>query len=326
MAEQVSKILSASRLKTLETCSWSYWCNYHLKLPQKQNEGAQRGTVCHLAFEMLVKPKHKKHYNKIVKGNSIEASPAVYRMVMRNLIKMEKESDLPMTNDENVNLVKDMIMVGLKFDFFGWGGKVENPELEFLLEKDNPEYKVRGFIDKPIVYKRSKKVKIVDYKSSKYKFRGEELTANVQAMIYTLAAKKYWPDYKPTAEFLFLRFPKKPAQQVEFNEYQLEGFEHYLSFAYAQINNFTEVNAKSNYAADSKKNAWLCKIGKWRCPYIDGYDYYSLIDSEGKQIASNFKKDLLTADTKKGEKIEKKHYEGCPRHKKNDNEDPFCLT
>ena len=54
------KILSASRIKTLETCSWSYWCNYHLKLPQKQNEGALRGTVCHLVFEMLVKKKHKK--------------------------------------------------------------------------------------------------------------------------------------------------------------------------------------------------------------------------------------------------------------------------
>ena len=58
------RILSASRLKTLETCSWSYWCNYHLKLPQKQNEGALRGTVCHLVFEMLVKKKHKKHFNK----------------------------------------------------------------------------------------------------------------------------------------------------------------------------------------------------------------------------------------------------------------------
>ena len=121
-------------------------------------------------------------------------------------------------------------------------------------------------------------------------------------MIYTLAAKKYWPDYKPTAEFLFLRFPKSPAQQVEFTEYQLEGFEHYLSFAYSQINNFTEVNAKSNYAADSKKNAWLCKIGKWRCPYIDGYDYYSVVDSEGKQIASNFKKELLTVNTEKARK------------------------
>ena len=58
------KVLSASRLKTLETCSWSYWCNYHLKLPQKQNEGALRGTVCHLVFEMLVKKKHKKRLIK----------------------------------------------------------------------------------------------------------------------------------------------------------------------------------------------------------------------------------------------------------------------
>ena len=69
------RVLSASRLKTLETCSWSYWCNYHLKLPQQQNEGALRGTVCHLVFEMLVKKKHKKHYTLITKGDHIEGVP-----------------------------------------------------------------------------------------------------------------------------------------------------------------------------------------------------------------------------------------------------------
>ena len=74
---------------------------------------------------------------------------------------MEKSSDLPMTNEENTTLVWDMIMVGLKYDFFGWGGKVDNPEFEFLLEKDDPKYKIRGFIDKPIVYKRGKKIKIL---------------------------------------------------------------------------------------------------------------------------------------------------------------------
>ena len=207
MAEKLKeKILSASRLKTLETCSWSYWCNYILKLPQKQNEGAQRGTVCHLVFEMLVKKKHKKHYDKIMKANTIDGSPAIVRLVMKHLRQMEKSSDLPMTNEENTELVWDMIMVGLKYDFFGWGGKVDNPEFEFLLESKNPEYKIRGFIDKPIVYKRGKKIKIVDYKSSKYKFRGEELHSNVQAMTYTLAARKHWPGFKPTAEFLFLRF------------------------------------------------------------------------------------------------------------------------
>ena len=48
-------------------------------------------------------------------------------------------------------------------------------------------------MDKPIHYK--KKLKIVDYKSSKYKFRGEELTSNIQAMAYSLAAKKIWPNH-----------------------------------------------------------------------------------------------------------------------------------
>ena len=126
------RVLSASRLKTLETCSWSYWCNYHLKLPQKQNEGALRGTVCHLVFEMLVKKKHKKHFNKILKVSSIKGSPAVHRMVMKHLTQMENSFDLPMTNQENTELVDDMIVVGLNCDFFGKGGKVDKPEHEFL--------------------------------------------------------------------------------------------------------------------------------------------------------------------------------------------------
>ena len=112
MAKEIKeKLLSASRLKTLETCTWSYWCNYHLKLPQKQNEGAQRGTVCHLVFEMLVKKKHRKHYDRIVKANSIDGSPAIVRLVMKHLRQMEKSSDLPMTNEENTTLVLSLIHI-----------------------------------------------------------------------------------------------------------------------------------------------------------------------------------------------------------------------
>ena len=234
---------------------------------------------------------------------------------MKHLRRMEANSDLPMTNDENVNLIRDMIMVGLKYDFFGWGGKVDNPEFEFLLESDDPKYKIRGFIDKPIVYKRGKKIKIVDYKSSKYKFRGEELKSNVQAMTYTLAAKEHWPKFKPTAEFLFLRFPRSPVQQLEFTEEQLNGFKHYLAFAFSQINNFTEETATTNYAADKKKDAWLCKIGKWRCPYLDKYDFYVEIDSNGEEVRSCLKKEEIEKSLGKNNTIEKRSYDGCPRHK-----------
>ena len=309
------KVLSASRIKTLETCSWSYWCNYHLKLPQKQNEGALRGTVCHLVFEMLVKKKHKKHFNKIFKGNTIKASPAIHRMVMKHLTQMENSFDLPMTNEENVELVDDMIVVGLNCDFFGQGGKVDKPEHEFLLENKDPEYRIRGFIDKPIVYKKGKKIKIVDYKSSKYKFRGEELQSNVQAMVYTLAAQKEWPEYSPTVEFQFLRHPRSPLQQLQFNKDQLKGLEYYLAHTFQIINNFTEETATTNYAADTKKNSWLCKVGKWRCPYIDPYPYFVIVDKDGKEINKSLKRSELQNKLKNGQKIKKKKYNGCPRHK-----------
>ena len=311
------KVLSASRLKTLETCSWSYWCNYHLKLPQKQNEGALRGTVCHLVFEMLVKKKHKKHISKISKAGTIQASPAVHRMVTKHLTQMENSFDLPMTNEENTTLVDDMIVVGLNCDFFGRGGKVDKPEHEFLLDNKDPEYKIRGFIDKPIVYKRGKKIKIVDYKSSKYKFRGEELHSNVQAMVYTLAAEKEWPGHTPTVEFQFLRHPRSPLQQLQFNKNQLRGLEYYLAHTFQIINNFTEETATTNYAYDTKKNSWLCKIGKWRCPYIDPYDYFVIVNEEGEEIKKSFKEKELQGVLQKGQKIKKRTYEGCPRHKQN---------
>ena len=77
-------------------------------------------------------------------------------------------------------------------------------------------------MDKPIIYKKDKTIKIVDYKSSKQKFRGEELTANIQAMSYSLASSKLWPKFKPTIEFLFLRFPKSAIQQCVYAVEELE--------------------------------------------------------------------------------------------------------
>ena len=63
--------LSASRIKTLQSCSWMYYCNYNLKLPQKNNSGAMRGTVAHLIFEILANPRHQHYVTKIVKSGKI---------------------------------------------------------------------------------------------------------------------------------------------------------------------------------------------------------------------------------------------------------------
>tara|TARA_R100000008_G_scaffold54542_1_gene33341 strand:- start:675 stop:1721 length:1047 start_codon:yes stop_codon:yes gene_type:complete len=308
------KYLSASRIKTLENCSQLYWVKYGLGLPDKSNSGALRGTLCHNVFECLLNPRHKKHFSAIKNGNSIKKSKVVDRYVLSYLKRVEIEKYGKETFNENYELVDKMIVVGLKNEFFGnENALIEEPEVGFEIQNEEPKYNIKGYIDKPIQYKEKGEVTIVDYKSSKAKFRGEELHSNVQAMMYSLASRKLWPDLEPSVEFLFLRFPRQPLQKLKFNKDQLDGFEYYLEQANEVINSFDEKSASSNYAADNKKNSWLCAAGAtWVCPYRDPFVYYSLVDENGKQIKSSFENDFSEKDLELGT-IKKKTYSGCPR-------------
>jgi hypothetical protein len=309
------KVLSASRIKTLETCSWVYWNNYHTKVPQSQNDGALRGTICHTVFELLLNKRHLENYNRIIKKNAIDGDKGVDALVK----KLAKKVKL---DDSNYKLLNDMILVGLKHDFFGEHGDIVKPEYSFDIESQEPKYHIRGFIDKPI--KTKKEMHIIDYKSSKYKFRGDDLEANIQAMMYSLASKKLWPKLKPIVKFLFLRFPKQPIQELTFTDEQITGFEHYLEHINDYVNKFDENSAKANFAIDNEKNKWMCKIGGWKCPYKDPYEYYVKLNDKGEvaetSLENNFK-DI------KGFKVETRKYEGCPKWpqlKQGENHDAFA--
>ena len=76
---------------------------------------------------------------------TLDASPAIKELVKKSLVKEEGYSE------ENYLLCEEMIIVGLDNDFYGSKGKVTSPEKEFLLENKSPKYKIRGFIDKPII-------------------------------------------------------------------------------------------------------------------------------------------------------------------------------
>ena len=87
--------LSASRIKTAQTCSWTYWCNYKLKLPDAGNDGASRGTICHNVFELLG-DKHKAEFNKLVNSddhilNSKTGKKEIIKII-QTLVKQRKES------------------------------------------------------------------------------------------------------------------------------------------------------------------------------------------------------------------------------------------
>lgn len=301
------KFLSASRIGTLDKCSWTYWCKYHLHLPDSTNAGALRGSVCHLVLELLLKPRHKKHFDSITQKQTIKASPAVDKTV----IKFLKANGIH--DEENYSLCDSMIYAALSHDFFGGeGAHIDKPEEEFRIENKDPEYNICGFIDKPIQYKKTKTVEIIDYKTSKQKFKGEELESNVQALMYSLAAKKLWPKMKKViVRFLFLRFSRSPIQELEYTNEQLKGFEYYLEHVNKVIDNFDENSAKSNFATNNG-NHWLCGPAKsgWICPFYNPFSYYVLLDDKKSVMKSSHKNEFVV---KEGQIVEKREYKGCPQ-------------
>lgn len=313
MSEKKEIVLSASRIQKLDTCFWAYFCNYILKLPDKSNDGAKRGTICHLIFECLLSKHREKYVNKILKNKTIFKT----RPIEKLLVKHAKKLDI--NSEEHLALMDSMILVGLKNDFYCQGSLSIKQEGRFDLAGDG--YKITGFIDKRAEY--DGRIVITDYKSSKSKYEGEELDANLQALIYKLAEYKTSNNI-PDVNFLFLRFPDDAiAKSPQVSESQLLGFEEYLKNITNFLGKFDEQLAKTKYAYDDKSKKWLCGFGKtagekkkdgsdkWACPYKFAFDYWEQKDDTGKIVKTS--KDENELQKLEGHTIEKKNYGGCPR-------------
>ena len=322
--------LSASRLKVLKDCSWLYFCKYGpMKLPDKTNTGAMMGSICHTVFESLLNPRHRRFHEQITTEKAtIRHCPVVLRYVK----KCMKRDNLP---DDSFNLLDTMIVVGLMYDFYctkGAGREIE-VEHKFDIVNESPKYRITGFMDKIAKYPAKSLLRIVDYKSSKRQFEGDDLESNIQAMIYSLAARKIFPDLLPIVEFIFLQFPENPVQRLKFSKSSLDDFELYLAEMSRLVNSFTIDDAKKNYAGDkpmpkkgfsgplmcgrAKKKGELKKDGTpmWACQYKFPFEYYALCNEDDNVIKTSFEDDLVPK-TSKGEYIIKKKYAGCPRWNK----------
>lgn len=340
MDKIVNKPLSASRIKTLQTCSWQYWCKYHLKLPDTTNEGSLRGSICHAVFEALGNPKHKHHYVKLTKEQNINASPPIERMV-KAFAKKNKIDDFA-----NLDLVNQMIMEGLNYDFFGnkYGKPNESiSEKDFDIQtiSDGKNYRILGFIDKLFLFKKKKIALIRDFKTSKQVFTGSEIEDNMQNLMYCLAVKYLYPEFlKRDMEFLFLKFDCKGKGLLEMKEIaedELEGFEHFLTQIQSIINNFNEKSAIGGLAFNkgypSKEEGFSGKVvcGRaefkgqlkkdgttmWHCPFKFPTNYFVLLDEEKNIISSSYNKNDMDRKRKNGIGfiVEKREYAGCPAFK-----------
>lgn len=341
------KALSASRIKTLQTCSWIYYSRYHLKLPDKSNDGASRGTICHAVFECLGNPRHRKHYDAIIKNDNILSSRAVSRMIDIYAKKLN------VNDDENIQLIHDMTLNGLKYDFFG--DTVDKPTesisekyFDIFVDEDGKKYRIKGFIDKLFLYGKKKRALIRDFKSSKQVFKGKELTDNLQDIMYSLAVKKIYPEYlKTKSEFVFLKFDLSKdmlgnsgqgiVEMDEICDDELTGFEYELTEIQNYIDNFTELDGKSKYAAaqDYPKDGTFggplaCgkegfkksrgeyvldkngeKIPNFICSYRQPFSFFAVIDESGEVVRSAFEESEI-GEVERNQKVEKRFYSGCP--------------
>lgn len=334
--------LSASKIKTAQSCSWKYWATYILKVPDAGNDGSSRGSICHLIFELLGDPRHKKIYDEIILKDSIFLCEPIRRLVQYHAKKLN------VNDKDNLELIDNMTLAGLHFDFFG-GSRGKSPDeaiseqaFDITVDEGEKLYRLRGFIDKLFLYKDKELAVIRDFKSSKQIFKGKELTDNLQDLLYTLAVRKLFPHFKKRqVEFLFLKFDLHSNGRVkmkDISEEELEGLEFHLTEIQRFLDNFDEDDAVSNFAGDqsypsdgsfggplmcgkdgykmSRGEPVLDKSGKpivaFICPHRKSLEYYVLKDESGNIIKSAFKenKDSLTAE--KGQTIELIKYDGCP--------------
>lgn len=339
-------VLSASKIKTAASCSWKYWANYVLKLPSSTNDGASRGWICHLIFELLGSKKHKKNYNAIVKSGTIYNCPSVFRLVKYHARLLN------VADDENMEMMDCMIVKGLLYDFFGKkSGKlseaISEQEFNIDIDEDGKKYSIRGFIDKLFLYNRKTKALIRDFKTSKEVFKGKEITDNLQNLMYCLAVKKLFPKVKEIdVEFLFLKFPmdedifgapgKGVVKMERISDGEMEGFEYQLTSIQEYLENFNELDAVSNFAANQPYpvdktfgGPLMCgkegfkksrgefvldssgnKIKSFICEHRLPQEYYVFLDKDGN-ILQSFK-EKPTNPTPNNLTLEKRFYKGCP--------------
>lgn len=344
----MKETLSASKIKVLKSCSWQYWSKYHLKLPDKTNSGALKGDTVHIVLECLGSEKHKKHYDAILKKKDISASKAVKRLVYAHI----KRKNL--NYEDDLADINEMITKGISYDFFGnkYGKPTESiSEKDFEIEVDNEnfKYKVKGFIDKLFIYGNEGLVLIRDFKTNKKMYEGKEVSDNLQDYIYTLAIRKLFPQYKNVKmEFLFLKqdIPREGVMLMEPKSKQdIDGFQYELSELQTYADKFNEKLAISNLAFNqgmpkdgsfsgkllcgfaSKPNQ-LKKDGSpmWYCSFKFGFDYYVVLDKDGKIKKSAYtKKEFDNYKLEPQEKIEKRVYDGCPCFQTKKTQDEFDL-
>lgn len=196
--------LSASSVKTYETCPRKYYFNYIQKAPKKDWAHFDLGNLCHRTLEMfhnyyIQNGNSKKSLNKIM-GDSFAKARLEYPNLSNNLVAEAKK----MVSDYLKAIQKsDMPMV-----------KFCEKDFDFSISDD---VMIRGFIDRLDITKDGK-FKIMDYKTTK----NVQYLDPFQLLVYGIWLKEEYPEIKEfIGAYVLLRHQSK-LKEYTFNLLDIE--------------------------------------------------------------------------------------------------------
>tara|TARA_R110000824_G_scaffold91734_3_gene223032 strand:+ start:868 stop:1809 length:942 start_codon:yes stop_codon:yes gene_type:complete len=303
-----------------------------------------------MVYETLGDTAHSDDYNEIIKAGTVHGSKKIFSLIKEYAEELGVSDDENMELIDMM-CVKGLLYDFFGADDADPKEAISEKSFDIEVDEDGKKYKIRGFIDKLFLYSKEKRAIIRDFKTSKQVYKGKEISDNLQNLMYCLAVKLLYPDYENReVEFVFVKFdldkdllghPGKGILKMEkVSSDELDGFEYQLTAIQEFLENFNKKDAESHYAANqgypsdgSFGGPLMCgkegfkkskgellyddngdKIPNFICEFRKPMVYYSLLDNEEKILRSVFEDDKskLTADKAKGEKIEKRFYDGCP--------------
>lgn len=284
--------LSASRLGVYKDCPFRYFLQYHIKLDEFGDTIAtHKGSAVHEALELHVRGED---YEKVLKD--YYAKHKVWEFDDRRPGKgfahpVEKECD---TCQWAIDQKKGtMCSVAQRFisDFDGCpkpnfeddlkltqatinaedsvlNRKILGAEVPFDMEFEG--FNVRGYIDL-ITEINEDTIEVIDYKTGNYTKGGKEAFQDFQMRIYSMVAKKIYPQYKYVLMTLY--YLRKRPITVTFSKEDDKKTEEFLRTAYRKIAESVDPPRKKSF-----KCTWC--VGYDRCGEIR----QNYMDENGKFI------------------------------------------
>lgn len=232
--------LSVSRLKTYEKCPLSFKAHYiDENVPRiKQKEAADKGKLVHEALEHIYKWVDAEEFTGRVPD---EVILRIYRGAYE---RAEGHVAGLMTYEEGLELTRAYFRVHQNVNYLDLLSTEQPFTLSIASDDGEFEFDVEGVIDRIDVVS-PKKIRVVDYKTNKMMFTGDQLRTDLQMSCYGLVVEGLFP-WAEEVEYAFDMLRHNKRQTTTRTKEQLSMAGDYMIALGRRIESATEFPAVLN--------------------------------------------------------------------------------